>query len=419
MGFVFRPIKKVVDKVIDIVEDTGDYIEDEYIDPITDVLDDVADWVVDEIVDPVVDMGQAVLKAAGEDPLKAIATIAAIASGQLWLIPLIDGAAVLADGGDLKDAAKAAAISYVAGQAGAAAGNAASAATAEAIGASVSASTASTIANVVGAGTKSATTALVYGQDPLKAFVTGGVNAFVATSLGKVSDTMKTKFNKSFEDLNDGVKDSIYAGISAEVSGGALSPEQLSNVIMKNAAIGGTMENFLEANAGFSEAQASILTNAVTSAVTKTILGNPDAAGEAFFNSISAAGAEALKTVIDRPVNSAIDKISGAYAKTEEKALALDSKTKTYNKIINDISVTENAHNELLDELNGKITKQEELKQTYLDKKAILDKAKNIMDSDNPYDSGFVENLKNAVNTAADEFNTFKDSLATDYEVEY
>ena len=137
MGFVFRPIKEVVDKVIDIVEDTGDYIEDEIIDPITDVLDDVADWVVDEIVDPVVDMGQAVLKAAGEDPLKAIATIAAIATGQLWLIPLIDGAAVLADGGDLKDAAKAAAISYVAGELGAAAGTAASAATAEAIGARV------------------------------------------------------------------------------------------------------------------------------------------------------------------------------------------------------------------------------------------------------------------------------------------
>ena len=114
MGFVFKPIKKVVDKVVDIVEDTGDFIEDEIIDPITDVLDDAADWVVDEIVDPVVDMGQSILEAAGEDPLKTIATIAAIATQQYWMIPLIDGAAVLADGGDIEDAAKAAAISYVA-----------------------------------------------------------------------------------------------------------------------------------------------------------------------------------------------------------------------------------------------------------------------------------------------------------------
>ena len=426
MSFVFKPIKKVVDKVEDIVEDVvddvkdiGSKIDDEVFQPVKDVVEDAIDWAVDEIVDPVVDMGQDILEAAGEDPLKTIATIAAIATGNAWMIPLIDGAAVLADGGDLEDAAKAAAISYVASAAGSAVGTAASATATEALGASVSASTAATVSNIVKAGTKSATTALVYGQDPLKAFVTGGANAFVAASLGKISETMTEKFGENFEDLNDGVKDSIYAGVSAEISGGALSPEQLSNVIMKNAAIGGTMSKFLQENAGFDAAQAAILTNAVTSAVTKTILGNPDAAGEAFFNSISAAGAEALKTVIDKPVNTAIDKISGAYKTTEEKALALDNKTKAYNKIINDISVTENAHNDLLDELNGKITKQDELKQKYLDKKAILDDAKNIMSSDNPYSAEFVDNLKNSVNEAADAYNTFKDNLATDYEVSY
>ena len=403
----------------DAIKDVGYKIDDEIIQPIIDVTEDAIDWAVDEIVDPVVDMGQDILEAAGEDPLKTIATIAAIATGNVHLIPLIDGAAVLADGGDLEDAAKAAAVSYVASAAGSAVGTAASATATEALGASVSASTSATVSNIVKAGTKSATTALVYGQDPLKAFVTGGANAFVAASLGKISETMTEKFGDSFEDLNDGVKDSIYAGVSAEISGGALSPEQLSNVIMKNAAIGGTMSKFLQENAGFDAAQAAILTNAVTSAVTKTILGNPDAAGEAFFNSISAAGAEALKTVIDKPVNTAIDKVSGAYKTTEEKALALDEKTKAYNKIINDISVTENAHNDLLDELNGKITKQDELKQKYLDKKAILDDAKNIMSSDNPYSAEFVDNLKNSVNEAADAYNTFKDNLATDYEVSY
>jgi hypothetical protein len=403
----------------DAIKDIGYIIDDEVIQPIIDVTEDAIDWAVDEIVDPVVDMGQDILEAAGEDPLKTIATIAAIATNQIWLIPLIDGAAVLADGGDLEDAAKAAAISYVATTVGATAGTYASGAVSGALGASVSASAASTISTVIGAGTKASATALVYGQDPLKAFITGGANAFVSASLGKISDTMKEKFGSSYDNLNDGVKNSIYAGVSAEVSGGALTPEAMSNVIMKNAAIGGTMKNFLEANAGFTDAQASILTNAVTSAVTKTILGNPDAAGEAFFNSISAAGAEALKTVIDKPVNTAIDKVSGAYKTTEEKALALDEKTKTYNKIINDISVTENAHNELLDELNGKLTKQDELKQKYLDQKAILDDAKNIMSSDNPYSAEFVNNMKDSVNEAADAYNTFKDNLATDYEVSY
>ena len=95
----------------DAIKDIGYIIDDEIIQPIVDVTEDAIDWAVDEIVDPVVDMGQDILEAAGEDPLKTIATIAAIATGNAWMIPLIDGAAVLADGGDLEDAAKAAAIS--------------------------------------------------------------------------------------------------------------------------------------------------------------------------------------------------------------------------------------------------------------------------------------------------------------------
>ena len=396
----------------DAIKDVGYKIDDEIIQPIVDVVDDAADWVVDEIVDPVVDMGQDILEAAGEDPLKTIATIAAIATGNIHLIPLIDGAAVLADGGDLEDAAKAAAISYVATTVGATAGKYASTAAS-------SAGTSAVVSNVIGAGTKSATTALVYGQDPLKAFVTGGANAFVAASLGKISETMTEKFGENFEDLNDGVKDSIYAGVSAEISGGALSPEQLSNVIMKNAAIGGTMAKFLEENAGFSEAHATILTNAVTSAVTKTILGNPDAAGEAFFNSISAAGAEALKTVIDKPVNTAIDKISGAYKTTEEKALALDNKTKAYNKIVNDISVTENAHNELRDELDARIDEQDRRKKYYNQQKVLFEELQENTDVYNPDQKAKLEMYQKRVNDAAEAYNTYKDNLATDYETSY
>ena len=405
MGFVFKPIKKVVDKVVDIVEDTGDFIEDEIIDPITDVLDDAADWVVDEIVDPVVDMGQSILEAAGEDPLKTIATIAAIATGNAWMIPLIDGAAVLADGGDFEDAAKAAAISYVATTVGATAGTYASAAAS-------TAGTSTVVANVIGAGTKSATTALVYGQDPLDAFLVGGTNAFVAASLGKVSETMTEKFGESFEDLNNGVKDSIYAGISAEVSGGALSPEQLSNVIMKNAAIGGTMSKFLQENAGFDATQAAILTNAVSSAVTKTILGNPDAAGEAFFDSISAAGAEALKVVINKPVNNAIDKVSGAYGKTETAAVKI-------KELQDNAKTIKDKHDALYDTLLPKIEEQDGLQQNAQEKKRLLDefKATNpVLNTENTTKLDFLQ--KEALDASA-AYTDFKDNLLVDYNENY
>ena len=364
-----------------------DFIEDVF-----DAIGDAIDWVVNDVIKPVVNGIGDIIQYALDNPIEAIAKAAAIATGQLWAIPLIDGAKVLAEGGDFGDALKAAAISYVSTTVGNVAGTYTSAALAKA---GVSA----TVSNIISAGTKSATTALVYGQDPIKAFATGGLNAAVAASIGWVDQKLNEQFGESFADLRGGVKDSIFAGIAAEIEGGNVSTDQMTKIIGKYTGVSKFMNDFLMDNAGFSDTQAAILTNAVSSAVSKAIAGNPDLSGEAFFGSISKAGADALKKIIDKPVNKAIDKVSGAYKNTEESANAL-------NGAITNAENAANQYNTLQSQLAGRLATQDQLKSAY--DTAIA-----------AYNANQTEANANAANAAAKAFNDYVLDLEQDYNTNY
>lgn len=377
--------------VVDIIEDVVDAVGD-VVGAIGDAIGDVIDWAINDVIKPVVNGIGDVIQYALDNPIETIAKVAAIATGNAWAIPLIDGAAVVANGGSLGDAVKAAAISYVGGKVGNVAGKYATTALAQA-------GVSSTVANIVGAGTKSATTALVYGQDPLKAFATGGLQAGVAAGLGWIDEQLNEQFGDSFENLRDGVKDSVFAGLAAELEGGNVSADAMTRIIGKYTGVSKLMNDFLTDNAGFSDAQAAILTNAVSSAVSKAISGNPDLAGEAFFGSISKAGADALKKIIDKPVNTAIDKVSGAYKSTEAKANAL-------NTAITNAENAANKYNGLQAGLNAKINEQNRLQGVY-------DKALEA------YNANQTEANANAVNAAAEAFNTYATNLEKDYNDNY
>ena len=216
MAFVVNIAKGFVDAGVDLV--TG----------AVDIIVDIVDFAVDEIIQPVVQGAGDIIQAALDDPITTIAKVAAFATGQAaWAIPLIDGASTLAKGGDIGDALKASAISYAGGKVGGKIGKYVDPALAEA-------GYGSTVSAAISGGTKSAATALVYGQDPLKAFATGGINAGVGALLGDI-DTQLTnavegqldEFGKpviaGWENLQDGVKDSITASLAAELDGGSIS----------------------------------------------------------------------------------------------------------------------------------------------------------------------------------------------------
>lgn len=92
-------VQSVGDLVGDVVDSVGDALEDTW-----DVVTDAADWVIDT--------AEGVVQGALDDPIKTIAQVAAVATQQYYLLPAIAAADVAASGGDIKDIAKAAAISY-------------------------------------------------------------------------------------------------------------------------------------------------------------------------------------------------------------------------------------------------------------------------------------------------------------------
>jgi glycerophosphoryl diester phosphodiesterase len=92
-------VEKAGDLVGDVVDSVGDALEDTW-----DVVTDAADWVIDT--------AESTVQGALDDPIKTIAQVAAVATQQYYLLPAIAAADVAASGGDIKDIAKAAAISY-------------------------------------------------------------------------------------------------------------------------------------------------------------------------------------------------------------------------------------------------------------------------------------------------------------------
>lgn len=107
MGGVADFVEDTVGGAFDLVGDTVDFVGDALEDT-WEVVADAADWVVDT--------AGSVVQGALDDPIKTIAQVAAVASGNAYLLPYISAADTAMAGGDIKDIAKSAAVSYAAGQ---------------------------------------------------------------------------------------------------------------------------------------------------------------------------------------------------------------------------------------------------------------------------------------------------------------
>jgi hypothetical protein len=363
MGVVFKTIKQIFTGVADLVDDTIGNVIDLVEDTVGNVVDfvfDAADWVFDEIIQPVVEGIGDTIQYALDNPIEAIVKGLAYVYAP-WAIPLIDGAIVLDNGGDFSDALKAAAISY----AGSKVGDFTSTYVSPEI---AKAGFNKTVTDIVTQGAKSAATAVVYGQDPLKAFATGGIQAATGAALGFV-DTELKKITGQFDaegkeivsgwnKLNNSVKDTIETALAAEISGGsaagALNSTFMAGLVDKYTNLGGFMDTFLENNTELSADKISVLTSAMNNAVTTALSGNPEMSGEAFFARISQYGQKELKALVDKPVDLAIDKVTGVYKKYEASGTALrDTEDK--------LTALQTEHDGILTTLNGRITEQTNL----------------------------------------------------------
>jgi hypothetical protein len=182
----------------------------------------VADQVITHVVQPVAQAVTQVVEQAAEDPVRTIATVAAIATGNPQLIPLINATATVAQGGSIEDGLKAAAISYVAGEVGAAAGKFGSQiGTAAEYGTQAGSqqtamlaaqnagmgSVGNFAANVIG----NTAAGIVEGQDPLDALISSGVFAGTSAVTSQID---------GFSDLSPAVQNSVKIAVASTLQGG-------------------------------------------------------------------------------------------------------------------------------------------------------------------------------------------------------
>jgi len=206
MGAVARAVDKVADEVSDVVQSVGNVIED--------AVDDV----VEEILEPVVKTVDRTITAALEDPVGTAIKVAAISTGNPAIMAAANAAVAVANGADFEDAAKAAAIAYVAGEVAQGTSEYFKPEFAEAgMTASQAGQAASVAGNVVGA--------VASGGDPLSALISGGLNAGVNAVASEIpgwadmSATQRGTATKAITAALEG-KDPTQALINAAIGAG-------------------------------------------------------------------------------------------------------------------------------------------------------------------------------------------------------
>lgn len=332
----------VVDDVVDIITAPIEWVGD--------VVSDVGEWAVDEIVDPVVDAVDDVIDAVEDDPVKAIATVAAVATGNAWAIPLIEGADVAQNGGDIGDILEATAKAYVAQQVGSYAGQYAGEA-------AVSAGVNETAATILGTASGQAASAAVLGEDPVQAFITGGIKAGVQAGLGYIDEKLTEATQgdgtgtgggttgggavgdaagavsdaTSFLDEYPTVKNVLADSLEAALTGKEITGDVVMGAVLKGKITAETVKTYLDTDSSLSESELAALTTTIQNVTNATFSGAD--VSDTLYGSINAYGKQELNKVLDKSVKNTIDKVRGTYQKVEATANKLDEENANYTAI--------------------------------------------------------------------------------------
>jgi hypothetical protein len=304
-----------------------------------EAIGDVIDFAVEEIIEPVFEFVGDTVKALMDDPLTTIAKIVAIATGNAWAIPLIDGASTAANGGNFGDVMKSVAISYVAGKLGGELGDWAGEAAGNALGEGVSAGTRELVATMVSQGTVGATTAILYGEDPFEAFARGGISAAVSAAMGKIGE--KIGFESTVTDPVTGktttrtipnvVQNMISTALAAELTGQEITPELMAGALTRGLITAELVRGYIDKDQSMGDREIGYVTAAIQRTTAIALSGGSgEQAAAALQGVMSAYGMEALHDAIDNSgigdfINNSIDKMSGDYQETVRIAEELDA----------------------------------------------------------------------------------------------
>ena len=394
----------VIDDIVDVIKKPIEWIGD--------AVADVGDWVVDEIVEPVAGAVTDVVDAVLDDPIKAIAQVAAIATQQYWALPLIEGADVAIEGGDIGDVLEATAIAYVAGEAGSYAGKYAGSAAA-------SAGANQTAAQIIGSGVGQAATAVVTGQDPVQAFLTGGIQAGVEAGLGYIDSEISGNTStgaaagdpggagdpgpvgqtQSFLDQYPTVKNIIADTLTATLNGQDVTGATVMNAVIKGKVTKETVKGFIDADNSLTEGQIALLTTSVQNVANATFSGAD--VSDTLYATLNAYGTQELNKVVDKNVKNTIDKITGDYQKAEGQANKIDSLNTKYRKDVQ-------TYNQFVDYLQGRIETRDGIK-------SEVDALQAELKSKSGAEDSVYQEVLDRYNAKVKEFNAYSAEVDTYY----
>jgi len=379
MAPILDPIKKIIKKPIKWI---GDKIED------------VGDWIVDEIIDPVVETVEGTIDALLDDPIKTIATITAAIYAP-WAIPLIEGADVAMTGGDIGDILEATAKAYVAQQVGAKVGSYVG----DAVSAGAQTATSKVVGKIVAQGSASATAAVIYGQDPVEAFLKGGIQAGVSASLGQLSE------NADYQKLPQAAKNVIESSITATLTGQEVTPELIASAVTKAYVTTEAVGSYLNEGGDFSDAQIAAITNGILNTANVAFAGGD--VPKAIMDSVIKYGSQELNKTIDKKVKNTIDKVSGDYKLAADKAQEVDDAVADYEAAAAN-------YNSIADEMKPRFDERARLKGTVDDLKVKLqnqDPGSNVDTVNRDKYQAILDDYNAAVKT----YNSYTTQLDKDY----
>jgi hypothetical protein len=416
-----------------------------------DAISDVAEFVVDDILSPVIDTVSGFIQGMADDPLGAIISIGAIATGNVWVIAAAAAANSARNGGDIGDMLLAAAASY----AGSYVGDIA----AEAVGGYVGEAAGETLGNIAGkaasGATRAAVSAALTGGDIGAALLNGALSGAVGAGLGELGDYVKSEFSNSldvdalstdidyegfddtfistkdsifnelsdlvegFQELPQTVRDMITGGASAAITSlattGEINEDLVAGSIMSAAITTGIVKEVIAdselftADTNEARLRSALLTNVVNDTIKAGYAGaDPYQAFQASFNNQAISDLKkAIDDATEGGVDRIIDEITGAQA-------AVDEKYTVANQAAAEVDIARGVVQEIYDEYTAAIDKYNADINVSITDQATADARLAEIDTIKAKLDGFVTDYRGIeaeYTTAVAEYNTATDGL--------
>ena len=254
-----------------------------------------------------------------------------------WAIPLIDGAVTAMNGGDFGDVLKTVAVSYVAGQIAGEVAQFTEPFVSGVIGESLSAGIKELAVSAITQGTVAATTAILYGEDPLEAFARGGLTAAVSAGLGKIGEQMGWEMEITDPDTGETTTRTIPnvvqnmrgAALAAELTGQEITPELMANALTRGLITTQLVRDYIVTNPDIGDREIGYITAAFQRTAAVALSGGTGEEAAAQIHAvISAYGMEELHEQIENSgvgdfIGDTLDRLSGDYARVQERRDAL------------------------------------------------------------------------------------------------